>query len=679
MSPDTGGEISVAIPVIFTLLLVFLFLFLFTTRNFSLKRTFTPVAIFLFSLYTVTVIGLWFCFLTAGFHTQEEFSDRGKSFFQPSSNSDPEPFPAASSDKIILHNETYPVSPRLSSHAPEEATPIPDFNYRQEIVPRTIAERLRHFRQILNMEKQRRNLLEKESKQTKLDFPRMENIQKEFRFLQIKHDRFLAPLLRNLELSAKQRELRDAARTKTYDKELTDYLRQRIETFLAEHNTRNYTPEDHEIVNGFIHEIQNTRIDPNMTITDRAHPVYSGPLLKAALEGRFPRTSELILSLLRKNADVNVEVSAITVSNLPFFLQYTMPNGLENVDTCQGKNILLSMAKDPSVAPRELLLPLLFGADVLPVDEVGRTALHYIAMRGEALALIQYLIYSGAEVNAMDRDGFTPLMLAYFSTNPNSVQEMEAFSPDPNIINRFGAKAKDYEPQQKLIQAVVNNHPAEARKALEKGADPYQVLSMRLNLFQLACFHEAEETVEILLKNGVNPNILPEYETSLGRLPLHIVFKKNNLRLFERLLKQNANYKEQELCIHRRPHPLIHTVCETPAGKPFLKLLLEAGADINSRSRKLETPLMKAVYLEQNEEIIRFLLENGADVNAQDAEGKTALMKAALYGQENHVRRLLDAGADPLIKSKSGKTAKDFTAKQSIRDLLDHRARKKQN
>ena len=306
MNPDAGGEISIAIPVIFTLLLVFLFLFLFTTRNFSLKRTFTPAAILLFTLYTGTVIGLWYCFLAGGSPPAEEFPDHDRSFFQQSSTLDPEPPPAMFSDKIIIHNETYPVSPHLSSHAPEEATPIPDFNYRQDIVPRTIAERLRHFRQIRNVEKQRRNLLEKESKQTNLDLSRRKSIQKEFTFLQMKHDRFLAPLLRNLEVAAKQREIRDAARIKTYDKKLTEYLKQRIETFLAEHNSRSYTPEDHEIVDGFIHEIQNTRIDPNMTIMDRARPVYSGPLLKAALEGRFPRTSELILSLLRKNAGLSI-------------------------------------------------------------------------------------------------------------------------------------------------------------------------------------------------------------------------------------------------------------------------------------------------------------------------------------------------------------------------------------
>ena len=54
---------------------------------------------------------------------------------------------------------------------------------------------------------------------------------------------------------------------------------------------------------------------------------------------------------------------------------------------------------------------------------------------------------------------------------------------------------------------------------------------MGLNLFQLACFHEALETVEVLLDCGVNPNVLPERETPMGRLPLYLALRKNNLRL----------------------------------------------------------------------------------------------------------------------------------------------------
>ena len=668
---EMAGEIPAAIPVLFTLLLAFLFLFLFTTRNFSLRQTFTPAAILLFSIYTAVVIGLWSFFVNQ--RISRAIPDRpAKTELLPTGTEAPEvsPSPPRFSDKIIPHNDTLP-NPGRRFRPAGETTPIPDFNYRQEIVPRTIEERLRHFRQVLYFNQRRMAALEQEAKQNP-ESRLNDSKRKEFAFLQARHDRFLSPVVKNLTGSLKQRDLRNATKQKSYNRQLTAYLRERIETFLAEHKKMEYTPQDHTTVNGFIQEILNTPIDPNMSVTDRAAPIYSGPLLKAALERRFPRTSELILALLRKNADVNVKPTAMEDLGLPFFLQYTLPNGLENVDTCQGRNILLSIVRNPNLSPRELLPPLLFGADVLPVDEIGRTALHYAAMRGDALSVIPFLIYAGAEINAMDRDGFTPLMLAYFSNSPNAVRELEQYAPNRDIINRFGAKAEDYAVQRELIQAVIYNHPSEARQALEQGADPYQVLYMGLNLFQLACFHEALETVEVLLDCGVNPNVLPERETPMGRLPLYLALRKNNLRLFELLLQRNANFKEHVLCIHRQPYPLIHFAAELAAWLPFLKRLLEAGANVDSRSEGRLTPLMKTVCLPQNAEVIRVLLEHGADVNAQDAAGRTPLMFAALSGQATYLPILLDAGADPQIRTHSGKRAEDFAKTPEIRKLLQN-------
>ena len=156
MNLETTGEISVAIPVIFSLLLLFLFLFLFTTRNFSLKQTFTPAAVVLFSIYTAVVIGLWGFFLN---QKRSQHQESGTQPLLPAAMTDS--IQADFSDEIIIHNDTLPIPTRYS-HLPKDATPIPDFNYRQDIVPRTIAERLHHFRQIHDIEKRRKNMLELE-------------------------------------------------------------------------------------------------------------------------------------------------------------------------------------------------------------------------------------------------------------------------------------------------------------------------------------------------------------------------------------------------------------------------------------------------------------------------------------------------------------------------------------
>jgi ankyrin repeat protein len=51
------------------------------------------------------------------------------------------------------------------------------------------------------------------------------------------------------------------------------------------------------------------------------------------------------------------------------------------------------------------------------------------------------------------------------------------------------------------------------------------------------------------------------------------------------------------------------------------------------------------------------LMEKGADVDTRDREGHTPLMLAAIYGCNLTVQALLDGGANPAIKTPAGNTA----------------------
>ncbi|TAL28190.1 MAG: hypothetical protein EPN97_15160 [Alphaproteobacteria bacterium] len=88
--------------------------------------------------------------------------------------------------------------------------------------------------------------------------------------------------------------------------------------------------------------------------------------------------------------------------------------------------------------------------------------------------------------------------------------------------------------------------------------------------------------------------------------------------------------------------------------------LAAAGANVNHAISGLkETLLMIAAYRDIPE-LVETLLKSGARVDEKDSNGVTAFMRAAGQGNLDCLRSLMDAGADPYLKSDTGNTAFAF-------------------
>lgn len=90
------------------------------------------------------------------------------------------------------------------------------------------------------------------------------------------------------------------------------------------------------------------------------------------------------------------------------------------------------------------------------------------------------------------------------------------------------------------------------------------------------------------------------------------------------------------------------------------QLLVQAGADINSKNYSGQTVLTRCTHSEIHHDKVALLLSLGANPNCQDTLGRTVLMCAACTHQKELVALLLQYDADPCIKDKEGFTALDY-------------------
>jgi ankyrin repeat protein len=108
-----------------------------------------------------------------------------------------------------------------------------------------------------------------------------------------------------------------------------------------------------------------------------------------------------------------------------------------------------------------------------------------------------------------------------------------------------------------------------------------------------------------------------------------------------------------------------------------VKLLIDAGADVNVADKYGRTPLYWASRNGFNgcAECVKYHIDAGADVNIADKDGETPLYWASHNGHTDSVKRLIDAGANVNNADNNGRTPlywasyKGYT--DSVKRLID--------
>jgi len=301
----------------------------------------------------------------------------------------------------------------------------------------------------------------------------------------------------------------------------------------------------------------------------------------------------------------------------------------------------------------ELLLR--HGAEVNATDGNGKTPLHYAAEKSFK-TVAEALLANGAEVNAkvsgsVKTDG-TPLHLAAQSDSAGIVDLLLAKGAEVNSKARGGGTP--------LSWAAGSGHVRVAELLLAKGADVNAADNNGWSPLHSAVGGGNRPMVDFLLKNGADPNAKSTASSDKGTTPLHLAARMVDERAAEvaSLLRSRAEVDAKD---SHGATPLILALA-TDATRPCAKVveqLLAKGADVNARDDNGSFPLYLAVQ-RRSEELVRLILAHKPDLEISTKEREqdyTPLRKAVSLGDESIAALLLRSGANPnAVETRSGTT-----------------------
>ena len=245
------------------------------------------------------------------------------------------------------------------------------------------------------------------------------------------------------------------------------------------------------------------------------------------------------------------------------------------------------------------------------------------------------LLDHGADVNAMDKDHTTPLLMAMQGKMYDISRILLSRGAEPNVKDDRGKT-----PLHLLLENDFFNEdddiPDIARLLLDRGADVNSQDQNHATPLLLVAERHVYDIARILLERGADPNV----KNARGKTPLHLLLERhfhdhddiNDVLIVERLLLESGNVKDTQ---GKTPlHLLLERISsEHDDIKGLLvveQLLLERGADVNAQDENNTTPVHLA-YRHRKFEIAQLILDRS---NAE-ADRRMVQLHVSLEGEYN--------------------------------------------
>lgn len=350
------------------------------------------------------------------------------------------------------------------------------------------------------------------------------------------------------------------------------------------------------------------------------------------------------------------------------------------------------------------------GIDVNTADRrIGLTPLFYAAQKGD-VKLAKLLLQHGADPLAKDRAGKDITHWGVLAEDSESIKAILSCSRDLGLLLQayemrdfeememllkkgIGINSKNRESLSFLHTAAETGDTETGRWLIQHGADIRIRDKYGFTPLMTAAGNGRDEMVKLLLDKGAETRL----NNHRGLTPLHLAASSlGSVGAVQLLLAAGADVNAR---FPGAPPPLLWAF-QSNAPKQTLLLLLEAGADvreadeegftalhwavkndmtdmaehllkagadINSRNQKGETPLLLSLSVSSG--MFRFLIEKGADVDIADDYENTSLHLCVRAGKIEQVKLLLDHGAC-LLPNQAGKTPLDYAKESRNKELI---------